>query len=92
MARLFVCDARRVENRRRAQWTKCGEATGDVRPGCLGFRALATDGGTFDGGDSRFWVDALFRPEPWRIYCSRQTRDPILCAATFPPRKRSGRC
>ena len=53
--------------------------------GCLGFRALATDGGTFDGGDSRFWVDALFRPEPWRIYCSRQTRDPILCAATFLP-------
>ena len=53
--------------------------------GCLGFRALATDGGTFDGGDSRFWVDALFRPEPWRIYCSRQTSDPILCAATFLP-------
>ena len=55
--------------------------------GCLGFRALATDGGTFDGGDSRFWVDALFRPEPWRIYCSRQTRDPILCAATFLPER-----
>ena len=32
VARLFVCDARRVENRRRAQWTKCGEAPGDVRP------------------------------------------------------------
>ena len=53
--------------------------------GCLGIRALATDGGTFNEADTRFWVDALFRPEPWRIYCSRQTRDPVLCAATFLP-------
>jgi len=53
--------------------------------GCLGIRALATDGGTFNEADTRFWADALFRPEPWRIYCSRQTRDPVLCAATFLP-------
>ena len=54
-----------------------------VGRGCLGFRALATDGGTFDGGDSRFWVD-LVSAGAVAIYCSRQTSDPILWRPFLP--------
>ena len=51
-----------------------------------GFFALATNCGAAPGPhQQRFWADALFRREPWRIYCSRSNpgSEPVLCAAAF---------
>ena len=48
----------------------------------LAFRGLATDGGV-DDGQMAYWVDALFRPEPWFVYSSAATRRLVLCAAVF---------
>jgi hypothetical protein len=51
-----------------------------------GFFALATNCGAAPGPrQQRFWADALFQREPWRIYCSRSNPDgePVLCAAAF---------
>ena len=49
------------------------------------FFALATNCGAASYGQQTFWADALFRREPWRIYCSRSNPDgePVLCAAAF---------
>ena len=50
-----------------------------------GFWALATNCGAAPYGQQVFWADALFRREPWRIYCSRPNPGgaPVLCAAAF---------
>ena len=50
-----------------------------------GFFALATNCGAAPYGQQVFWADALFRREPWRIYCSRPNPGgaPVLCAAVF---------
>ena len=50
-----------------------------------GFFALATNCGAAPYGQQQYWADALFRREPWRIYCSRSNPDdePVLCAAAF---------
>ena len=50
-----------------------------------GFFALATNYGAAPYGQQQYWADALFRREPWRIYCSRSNPDgePVLCAAAF---------
>ena len=50
-----------------------------------GFFALATNCGAAPYGQQVFWADALFRREPWRIYCSRPNPGgaPVLCAAAF---------
>ena len=49
------------------------------------FFALATNYGAAPYGQQQYWADALFRREPWRIYCSRSNPDgePVLCAAAF---------
>ena len=49
------------------------------------FFALATNCGAASYGQQTFWADALFRREPWRIYCSRPNPGgaPVLCAAAF---------
>ena len=50
-----------------------------------GFWALATNCGAAPYGQQQYWADALFRREPWRIYCSRSNPggEPVLCAAAF---------
>jgi len=50
-----------------------------------GFFALATNCGAAPYGQQQYWADALFRREPWRIYCSRSNPDdePVLCAAAL---------
>lgn len=50
--------------------------------GLPGFHGLATDGGV-DEGDSNYWCDALFRPEPWLVFSSAVTARPVLCAAAY---------
>ena len=50
-----------------------------------GFFALATNCGAAPYAQQQYWADALFRREPWRIYCSRSNPggEPVLCAAAF---------
>ena len=50
-----------------------------------GFWALATNCGAAPYAQQQYWADALFRREPWRIYCSRTNPggEPVLCAAVF---------
>ena len=50
-----------------------------------GFWALATNCGAAPYAQQQYWADALFRREPWRIYCSRSNPggEPVLCAAAF---------
>ena len=46
-----------------------------------GCHALASDVGSYNG--DAYWADAMFQPEPYRVFYSAMGGERLLCAATF---------
>ena len=46
-----------------------------------GCHALASDVGSYNG--DAYWVDAMFQPEPYRVFYSAMGGEQLICAATF---------
>ena len=46
-----------------------------------GCHALASDVSSYNG--DAYWVDAMFQPEPYRVFYSAMGGEQLICAATF---------